>query len=389
MRVLLLSTPSASHFTPLAPLAWALRGAGHDVVVVAAPDIAPAVRSAGLVCVEAGDAFDGEAALLRGLAPWQRPLQARPRKSFRVEGYAAVWAGHARRVVGRHADIARGYRPDLIVADPLEYSALMVGRLLDVPVVHHRWGVDSLAGPALCCARSELAGICRDLGIGALPDPLALLDPCPPTLQHPGCAAGTPIRHVPPGGGGLPAGLLPDSAGQDSRRRVVVSMGGTLRLHGAAFVTRLLRALADIADLEILATVPPELAAWVGETPAVVRCVGTVPLAPLLDGCRAVVHHGGSGTSMTSTLAGLPQLVLPQLADNFGHGDRLARTGAGISVEDPEAQDDPRTVRDALTDLLEGPGFRTAGTRLRAEALSMPTPAAVVEELAGQHGSGG
>ncbi|MEV6753020.1 nucleotide disphospho-sugar-binding domain-containing protein [Streptomyces sp. NPDC051214] len=382
MRVLFISTPSASHFTPLAPLAWALRGAGHDVVVAGQPDIDDAVRASGFVGRQSGAAFDGEAVLLRGLEPWQRPLQVRPRERLRIEGYAQAWSGHAARVVRGHLDFARAYRPDLIVGDPLEYSTLVIGRALDVPVVHHRWGVDSLASAARGLARENLRELCEELGVGALPDPAVILDPCPPSLQQPGAEPGLPVRHVPYSANWRLPEDFPWEAPQDGRRRVGLSLGGTLRLNGAGFVVRLLRAIGEMPDIEVLATLPAEFRGLVGEVPARIRCVGSVPLGLLLDHCAAVVHHGGSGTSMTATLAGLPQLVLPQIADNFGHGDRLAHLGAAVALDTAETQDAPKRLRDALTDLLDDPRYTEAAGRLRAEMLLMPTPAGVVDDLA-------
>ncbi|MEV0526108.1 nucleotide disphospho-sugar-binding domain-containing protein [Streptomyces sp. NPDC050439] len=381
MRVLFISTPSASHFTPLAPLAWALRGAGHEVVVAGQPDIDETVRASGLVGFQTGAAFDGEAYLLGGLEPWQRPLDVRPRSALRVDGYAHAWSVHARRVVRDYLDFARSYRPDLIVGDPLEYSTLIIGRALDVPVVHHRWGVDSLAGAARGFAREQLRELCAELGVGALADPAVLLDPCPPSLQMPDAEPGTPIRHVAYSGNWGLSETFPWEARQDGVRRVGLSLGGTLRLNGTGFVIRLLRAIGEIPDIEVLATVPAEFEGLVGEVPGTVRCVGAVPLGLLLEQCRAVVHHGGSGTSMTATLAGLPQLVLPQIADHFGCGDRLAGRGAAVSLETAESQDSPKQLRDALTELLDDPRYAAAAGRLRAEMLLMPSPAAVVADL--------
>lgn len=48
MRVLFTTTPGRGHFFPMVPLAWALRCAGHQVVVAAPPQIAESVRAAGL-----------------------------------------------------------------------------------------------------------------------------------------------------------------------------------------------------------------------------------------------------------------------------------------------------------------------------------------------------
>ncbi|MFE7278671.1 hypothetical protein [Streptomyces sp. NPDC057623] len=128
MRVLMMSTPAPTHFTPLVSLAWALRGAGHEVVVAGQPDVLGAVASAGLNAVSVGDWFHVDDMLVAGLREGERPLETRPRASLEaLGGYGRVWMTHARYLVGRYMEFARIYGPDLIVSDPLEYSSLLVG----------------------------------------------------------------------------------------------------------------------------------------------------------------------------------------------------------------------------------------------------------------------
>ncbi len=47
----------------------------------------------------------------------------------------------------------------------------------------------------------------------------------------------------------------------------------------------------------------------------------------LFPKCRLVIHHGGAGTLDTAARAGVPQLVLPQILDQFWNAHQLARTG--------------------------------------------------------------
>jgi UDP:flavonoid glycosyltransferase YjiC (YdhE family) len=49
--------------------------------------------------------------------------------------------------------------------------------------------------------------------------------------------------------------------------------------------------------------------------PADVKVVGTVNFATVFPTCRAVVHHGGSGTTAAGTRAGVPSLILWSTAD--------------------------------------------------------------------------
>jgi UDP:flavonoid glycosyltransferase YjiC (YdhE family) len=386
MRVLLMATPVPSHLTPLTPLVWALRAAGHQVLLAGQPDLADAARAAGVSIVPVGAPFHVEDLLFEGLPDGRRPIEVRPRPAPAVLGnYGRVWMTHAKYLLPRYLEVAREYRPDLILSDPLEYSALVVGGVLGVPVVQHRWGVDAISTPARHAVRPAFAGICRRLGLAGLPDPTVLLDPCPPALQLTEAEPGTPIRYVPFNGAGeLPswvraAGTGPGSAGV---RRVAVTLGGTLAVNGVPFLRRLLAALGGRPGIELVATVDARHRDALGAVPDGVHVVDPTPLDLFLPGCAAVVHHGGSGTTMTATAFGRPQLVLPQLADHFGHGDRLAALGAGLALDTAEAQHDPALLRDALDALLTEPGYAKAAAELRADIERAPSPARVAADLA-------
>ncbi|MFE1360971.1 nucleotide disphospho-sugar-binding domain-containing protein [Streptomyces harbinensis] len=385
MRVLVICTPVPSHFLPLVPLLWALRSAGHEVVVAGQPDVMGAVRSSGLAGIAVGERFDVEAMLLDGLPEGRRPLQARPRPDARlIGGYGKLWWAHAATMIDAYTTTADAYRPELILADPLEYCSLLVGARLGVPVVHHRWTVDAISGPARRYAAPAAREVCERLGLAGLPDPALLLDPCPPALRIPDGEPGTPVRYVPYGGGGVLPGRPAELRGPEpSGRRVVVSLGGTLALHGVPFVRGLLRALASRPGTDIVVTLPEPYRSTLGPLPSAVRAVDPVPLHLLLAPGDVMVHHGGAGTAMTATAFGLPQLVLPQLADHFPLGDRLAATGAGLTFDTAAEQDDPQVIARALDELLSDPRYAAAARRLAAEMTAMPSPAAVAAGLPG------
>ncbi|MEV6014617.1 MULTISPECIES: nucleotide disphospho-sugar-binding domain-containing protein [unclassified Streptomyces] len=386
MRVLVIATPVPSHFLPLVPLLWALRSAGHEVRVLGQSDVLGAVRDCGLTGVGVGEPFDVDAMLLRNLPREQRPLQARPRPAPELlGGYGRLWWAHATAQLDRYTGLAEEYGPGLILADPLEYCSLLIGARLGVPVAHHRWTVDAISGPARRFVRAGSAGPPDAAGSAdpaRLPDPTVLLDPCPPSLRLPDGEAGVPIRYVPYSGGAVtPAWVRSDPGPGAGRRRVAVSLGNTPALHGEGFVRRLLHALAARSDAEILLTLPEPHRSAVGALPGNVRVVDPLPLHLFLGTCDAVVHHGGAGTAMTATAFGLPQLVLPQLADHFPLADRLTATGAGLSFDTAAQQDDPRLVGQALDELLSDPRHTGSARRLAAEMAAMPSPAAVAADL--------
>jgi UDP:flavonoid glycosyltransferase YjiC (YdhE family) len=63
-----------------------------------------------------------------------------------------------------------------------------------------------------------------------------------------------------------------------------------------------------------------------------VRIVGPVDHSAVLPQCRAVVHHGGAGTTSAALRAGKPSLVCWVGSDQPFWGSQLERLGAGASM---------------------------------------------------------
>ena len=61
--------------------------------------------------------------------------------------------------------------------------------------------------------------------------------------------------------------------------------------------------------------------------PAHVRICPPVPHEALFPRCALVIHHGGSGTTHSASRAGVPQLVLPLVADQPFWARRLYERG--------------------------------------------------------------
>jgi UDP:flavonoid glycosyltransferase YjiC (YdhE family) len=71
--------------------------------------------------------------------------------------------------------------------------------------------------------------------------------------------------------------------------------------------------------------------AGLGELPLPegVLAIDAVSHASLFPRLAAVVHHGGAGTTHTAARAGVPQIVLPHVLDQFYFGRRVAELGIG------------------------------------------------------------
>ncbi|MEV4123477.1 glycosyltransferase [Nocardia sp. NPDC049707] len=116
--------------------------------------------------------------------------------------------------------------------------------------------------------------------------------------------------------------------------------------------------------------------------------VGEVNQQALFARVAAVVHHGGAGTTTTATRAGVPQVVIPQAADQPYWAGRVAALGIGAahdgsipSIESLSAalgtalSPETRTRATAVADTIRTDGATVAATLL-FDALSRETVSA-------------
>jgi vancomycin aglycone glucosyltransferase len=66
-----------------------------------------------------------------------------------------------------------------------------------------------------------------------------------------------------------------------------------------------------------------------GPLPSEAMSVGPVSHARLFPRVAAVVHHGGAGTTTAAARAGVPQLVVPHLVDQYYWQERVLALGLG------------------------------------------------------------
>jgi UDP:flavonoid glycosyltransferase YjiC (YdhE family) len=133
-------------------------------------------------------------------------------------------------------------------------------------------------------------------------------------------------------------------------------------------------------DVDVLVAVGPAGdPALLGELPSNVHLEKFVPQAEVLRHVDLVVHHGGAGTMLGTLAAGLPQLILPQGADQPANAMAIERAGAGRGM--PNDAQTPETLANAIGDLLADGPERVAAKRIADEIASMPTPSSVAATL--------
>ncbi|MFF1278953.1 activator-dependent family glycosyltransferase [Streptomyces marokkonensis] len=408
MRVLFAGLPEKSHVFTMVPLAWALTAAGHEVLMANAPSLTDAVTGAGLVAAPVGTDHDlhREMAVARDsqdadVANWSRLGYGDVDHASLVERYSiSVPYGFARYndpILDDLVALARDWRPDLIIRDPIAYAGGIAARACGAAHARLLWCADVYGQ-----ARRTFVELARDMPEDRRADPLAdwiderggaygvrcdeellngrfTLDTLPESLRPAVGLTQLSMRYVPYNGAAVQWDWLRE---QPKRPRICVTLGRTnTEAYGGDYVdvADLLRALSRL-DADIVAALVPEQAEQLDDLPANVRAVSGVALSTLLPTCSAVVHHGGWGTFSTALVNAVPQLALSTLvADQELRGRNLQDSGAGLFLHHSDA--DPDRVTDLTRRLLEDPSFTDAARRLRDESAAMPTPHAVVPEL--------
>ncbi|GAA0638995.1 DUF1205 domain-containing protein [Kutzneria viridogrisea] len=379
MRVLMSACPLRSHFYPMIPLAWALRVAGHEVLVVAPPNATKLLHEAGISTIALTDDFDPLAEVRAALPPQMLPVAGTREwnNTFWSMGIKAA-VTRAEQIVEEYFALAKGWGAELVIADPLELASRVTAAALGIPFIRHRWAVDPLTGPFETRIGELLAPTYRRYGVAELPEPAVVVDMSPPGMQLPEAPPGQPVRFMSYSG----TASLPRWVVEPTRpRRICVTVGSSGMFGGpASLLHRVLRALDDLSDTEIVvteSTVDKELADALGDR---LRLTGVLPLDLFLGTCTAIVHHSGSGTAYTAATLGVPQLAMPQMNDNFQVADRLRASGIGVTLTTRSTQQTP-AIRDGLRKVLTDEGIRAAVDRMAASAAAMPTPDQFVADL--------
>lgn len=101
--------------------------------------------------------------------------------------------------------------------------------------------------------------------------------------------------------------------------------------------------------------------------------------AELLPRCRAVVHHGGAGTTFGALAHGVPQVILPQGADNYEHAVMCESAGTAIVLR-PETLD-PAKLAVAVRRVVDDEVYDGASRSCAEEIAAMPDAVSVAAAL--------
>lgn len=370
MKILLTGSCSDGLVLPMTPFAWALVAAGHDVLVSGPPNMRSLVTGAGLPFASYREPVTFPDLLTRDRHG--NPV-SRPAGGAEDEMLAHIGRGYGRlatRTLDEALALADEWSPQVVVGDPEGLVGALVAGARGLPWV--QLGISMGSPPVMGdSARAEVTPEVARLHLPALPDPALTLDVCPPSVRRPEQRGGTGMRYIPYNG----TAVLPDWLLRPSGKpRVLLTLGTQVPLWGGLdALGRLAKTLTTALEVEVVIAIDDALAERVQPVADGVLAVGRVALGMVLPTCDLVVHHSGSGTTMTSLVAGVPQMIIPAIAQTWDYARRLEAFGAARRLTPAEA--DPEAVVAQCRPLLEDPAYRERAAVLRDEAAALPSPA--------------
>ena len=355
MRILITSNRGAGHIEPLTPFAQALLRAG-DHVLMAAPEGARAhIERAGLPFFALPDPPDAERDA--AMADFPRLTNDEQGVIMLRDVFGDIYARASLPGVLRAVE---ELRPDVILREPTEFAGLLAAERRGVP--HGRigiWAMEKntwslpLVAPVLDAHRARLGMPVDPRGERILNSPMLTL--FPEALEDPGDRGFALCfrEHAPE-----PVACEP----------LYVTYGSVMP--AMPIFPQIFRAtIAALEDVGVpaLFTIGTEVEpGTLGPVPAHVRLERWVPQAAIMPNVRAMVGHGGSGTTRHALAAGVPSVIFPAFADQPRNARRVAELGAGIALDSLEG------LADAIRAVLDEPSYAAAARRVAAEIAALP-----------------
>ncbi|WP_143608700.1 glycosyltransferase [Streptomyces sp. CB03234] len=387
MRILVSTGPAYGLYNPVVPIAWALRSAGHQVLVAGPEPLAAMARTSGLPFVPTYGPMHMKEVMRHDRSGKEFPNATTD--DGQLEQIGRGFGRLAARTLPGMLQAVDRFRPDLIISEPRAYAAGVAARLRDIPWAQHGVGMHFRPDVEKYGA-DEFRPELEENGLDGLPEPDMFLDNCPPSVGHKDRDPGRPLRYVPYD----PAGTVPSWSFEKGRRpRLLLTLGtvepesvGVKRNFGSGvpLFRELVRVLPEAGvDLVIAAADP--VVEQLGTLSESVVAAGWISLTSVVPSCDLIVHHVGSGSTMSGVINGLPQLLLSRNAEHTVNAQLLEEYGSARQITDQDVE--PKEVLDACRALLEVPSYKERATELAAEVASLPSPAetvAVLEALAGR-----
>jgi UDP:flavonoid glycosyltransferase YjiC (YdhE family) len=387
MRILFTSHPAYGHVNTMLPLARQARSAGHEVAFATGAELVPEIERRGFDTWQAGPSRAEIDAWIRAAHPnlEKVPVEQRTRTAAHVL-FVESAAKRAVELIPR----AQRWKPDIVVREETELAGALAAAHTEACHVVHGLGLMSVRLRDLLAPGFER--LCDEWGVPEVAAAAghrrsSYLDICPPSLRTEGVLEGPRIQPLRPAAGEpAPGERLPDALAALPRLQTIHLTLGTVFNEAPGVLSTAIAGLRQLPLNLVVTSGPGTDSARFGTQPSHVLIEPYIPHSLLLPHCQLVVSHGGAGIMLSALAHGLPQLILPQGADQFMNATTCQSAGAALALRPDELS--AEAVAAAAERLLTDAAFRHAAAGIRAEIDAMPSAAEVLAVLTAQQLSG-
>lgn len=381
MKFLCSSIPALGHFHPMLPIVNALAANGHEILFAAPRGFHPKVIAAGFEARVAGMDMDAL------IAAADEPSAAGEllRKDQKAALMFTQIAPNA--MYEPLLEIAKDWKPDILLHEEGEYAAPLVSYLLGLPNIAVGWPSPMRAAFQLERVEKSIAKLWTDAGVTPVSNAgvfrTLFLDTCPPTLQTEfGMSITTrqPIRpcilkeseHL----------SSPDWLSHMPDAPIVHVTFGTVATYNnaASIYTDIIEGLRD-EQVNLVLTIGESIDPY--EFVAQKRNVHIeryIEHEKLLPHCDVVICHGGCGTTISALSHGLPLMIIPQGgAVQLRNAQACERAGAGMMLATENIS--VLAIRTKVLQLLNEARFKQTAQKIAHEIHRQPLPSDVVSVI--------
>ena len=404
MRIVLAAEGTRGDVQPMIELGARAADAGHDVVLCGTSDFAAQAASRSVRFVSCGTSFRDflathadvidrhpARALVEGIRYLRQHFETRLAALLDLAQGADLVVGAGAEMAASSAAEATGAAYRYVVYCPAMFPSREHGPIFtpwqSLPGWVNRALWPLVIRPLTWSLRSVLGPARRRLGLDPRTDMIALLLgrrpllAVDPSLARAPADAPVPVDQMaslhPLDGDPLPAKL--ESFLEAGPPPVYLGFGSMPDPDPAGTTRTLVDAVVRVGCRAVIGAGWAELGG--GPLPEGVIAIEAVSHPTLFPRCAAVVHHGGAGTTTTAGRSGVPQLVVPHIADQFYWARRVTQLGVSVPAM-TRRRLDAAGLAAALEAILDNEivaeRARDLGDRLRAEAAASDPVRALV-----------
>ena len=161
-----------------------------------------------------------------------------------------------------------------------------------------------------------------------------------------------------------PRGAAPEWLVELPREQPVVLIGRSTNYNPMAESIKIAFEIIKGAKAYGLIGGSPALRSALEPLPDFIRWEPWLAYEHVMPRVNAIIHHGGFGTTCLAVRHAVPQVVVPEISDNYGHAQSVARSGAALAFGSSTANAAILTA--ALKQVLEDSRYRASAIKLQA-----------------------